>query len=130
MLPRIRLFVEGGTAAIAWYAARPSNLRADAFNGADGRGGFTRSLWRSDEAMRDAAYQDGDHPARMEQYRTGLMFDYPSFTRLRALHSHGDWDGDPCADSSACRYRPLRSRAAMPMTNSGRCSAVNRQLPS
>jgi hypothetical protein len=25
------------------------------------------------------------------------MFDHSSFTRLRALHSHGDWDGDPFA---------------------------------
>ena len=56
------------------------------------------TLWRSDEAMREAAYHDGRHRARMEQNRAGLMFDYSSFTRLRALHSQGDWDGDPFAE--------------------------------
>ena len=50
------------------------------------------------EAMREAAYHDGRHRARMEQNRAGLMFDYSSFTRLRALRSHGDWDGDPFAE--------------------------------
>lgn len=98
MLPRIRLFVEGVSEVMAWYGALPSNLRNDVFNGADGRGGFTCSLWRSDEAMREAAYHDGRHRARMEQNRAGLMFDYSSFTRLRALRSHGDWDGDPFAE--------------------------------
>jgi hypothetical protein len=99
MLPRIRLFVEGVAEVMAWYGALPSNLRNDAFNGPDdGRGGFTCSLWRSDDVMREAAYQDGRHRARMEENHAGLMFDYSSFTRLRALHSHGDWDGDPFAD--------------------------------
>ncbi|MCR9151476.1 MAG: hypothetical protein NXH83_14995 [Rhodobacteraceae bacterium] len=98
MLPRIRLFVEGVSEVMAWYGALPSNLRNDVFNGADGRSGFTCSLWRSDEAMREAAYHDGRHRARMEQNRAGLMFDYSSFTRLRALRSHGDWDGDPFAE--------------------------------
>ena len=98
MLPRIRLFVEGVSEVMAWYGALPSNLRNDVFNGADGRGGFTYSLWRSDESMREAAYHDGRHRDRMEQNRAGLMFDYSSFTRLRALRSHGDWDGDPFAE--------------------------------
>ena len=98
MLPRIRLFVEGVAEVMAWYGALPSNLRNGAFNGPDGREGFTCSLWRSDEAMRDAAYHHGRHRARMEESRAGLMFDYSSFTRLRALHSHGDWDGDPFAE--------------------------------
>lgn len=98
MLPRIRLFVEGVSEVMAWYGALPSNLRNDVFNGPDGREGFTCSLWRSDEAMREAAYRDGRHRARMEQSRAGLMFDHSSFTRLRALHSHGDWNGDPIAE--------------------------------
>ena len=97
MLPRIRLFVEGVAEVMASYGALPSNLRNDVFNGTEGREGFTCSLWRSDEAMREAAYHHGRHRARMEQNRAGLMFDYSSFTRLRALHSHGDWDGDPFA---------------------------------
>lgn len=98
MLPRIRLFVEGVSEVMAWYGALPSNLRNDVFNGPDGREGFTCSLWRSDQAMREAAYQDGRHRARMEENRAGLMFDHSSFTRLRALRSHGDWDGDPLAE--------------------------------
>ena len=97
MLPRIRLFVEGVAEVMAWYGTLPSNLRNDVFNGTEGREGFTCSLWRSDEAMREAAYHDGRHRVRMEQNRAGLMFDYSSFTRLRALCSHGDWDGDPFA---------------------------------
>ena len=44
MLPRMRLFVEGVTEVMAWYGALPSNLRNGAFNGPDGRGGFTCSL--------------------------------------------------------------------------------------
>lgn len=99
MRPRIRLFVEGVAEVMAWYGGLPANLRADAFNGPDdGRSGFTCSLWRSDDVMREAAYQDGRHRARMEENRAGLMFDYSSFTRLRAVKSHGDWDGDPFAD--------------------------------
>jgi hypothetical protein len=98
MLPRIRLFVEGVSEVMSWYGALPSNLRNDVFNGTDGREGFTCSLWYSDEAMREAAYHHGRHRARMDESRAGLMFDYSSFTRLRALRSHGDWDGDPFAE--------------------------------
>ncbi|MDP2083531.1 MAG: hypothetical protein U0934_14020 [Pseudotabrizicola sp.] len=100
MLPRIRLFVEGVAEVMAWYGALPSNLHNDVFNGPDGREGFTCSLWRSDEAMREAAYHHGRHRARMDESRAGLMFDYSSFTRLRALRSHGDWDGNPFASTS------------------------------
>jgi hypothetical protein len=99
MPPRIRLFVQGATEVMPWYATLPANLRNDVFNGADGRGGFTCSLWRSDEAMREAAYRPGRHRARMRQSRLGLIVDYSSFTRLRVLHSQGDWDGDPLAAS-------------------------------
>ncbi len=101
MLPRIRQFIEGVSEVMAWYGALPSNLRNDVFNGPDGREGFTCSLWRSDEAMREAAYHDGRHRTRMEESRAKLMFDYSSFTRLRAVHSHGDWDGDPFASISS-----------------------------
>ena len=98
MLPRIRQFVEGVSEVMAWYGALPSNLRNGVFNGPDGREGFTCSLWRSDEAMREAAYREGSHRGRMEESRAGLMFDYSSFTRLRAIRWHGDWDGDPFAE--------------------------------
>ena len=100
MLPRIRQFIEGVSDVMAWYGALPSNLRNDVFNGPDGREGFTCSLWRSDEAMREAAYHDGRHRTRMEESRAKLMFDYSSFPRLRAVHSHGDWDGDPFASTT------------------------------
>ena len=75
--------------------------------GADGLTTLTSEIWgglgiwdrRAEaEAMLEAAYQDGRHRARMEQNRAGLMFDYSSFTRLRALRSHGDWYGDPFAE--------------------------------
>jgi hypothetical protein len=90
---------------MAWYGALPSNLRNDVFNGPDGREGFTCSLWRSDEAMREAAYRDGRHRTRIGEYNEGMLMDYSSFTRLRALRCHGSWDGDPFAPTSA---RPSR----------------------
>ena len=98
MLPRIRRFSEGVSEVMAWYGSLPSNLRNGTFNGPDGRQGFTCSLWRSDDAMREAAYHHGRHRARMDESRAGLLFDYSSFTRLRALRSRGDWDGDPFAE--------------------------------
>ena len=98
MLPRIRLFAAGVSEVMAWYGALPSNLRNGVFNGPDGRQGFTCSIWRSDEAMREAAYRTGTHRARMDDSKAGLMFDYSSFTRLRAARWHGDWDGDPFAE--------------------------------
>ena len=75
--------------------------------GADGFPTLTSEIWgglgvwdrRAEaEAMLEAAYQDGRHRARMEQDCAGLMFDHSSFTRLHALHSQGDWDGDPFAE--------------------------------
>jgi hypothetical protein len=36
----------------------------------------------------------------MEDSRAGRLMDRSSFTRLRAIRSHGDWDGDPLADLS------------------------------
>lgn len=56
------------------------------------------------EAMLEAAYQDGRHRARMEQDCAGLMFDHSFFTRLRALHSQGDWNGDHLLN---CRKVPI-----------------------
>jgi len=98
MLPRIRRFIAGVSEVMAWYGTLPANLRNDVFNGPDGREGFTLSLWRSDDAMRAAAYQPGRHRARMEESRDGLLMDYSSFTRLRVIGSHGDWEGDPLAE--------------------------------
>ena len=53
---------------------------------------------RVDGLLEALGSRDGRHRARMEQSRAGLMFDHSSFTRLRALHSHGDWNGDPIAE--------------------------------
>ena len=99
-LPRIRRFVEGVSEVMAWYGTLPSNLRTDVFNGPDGHEGFTCSLWRSDDVMRAAAYKPGRHRIRIGEYNQGKLMDYSSFTRLRALRSHGDWNGDPFASTS------------------------------
>jgi hypothetical protein len=101
MLPRIRRFVAGVTEVMEWFERLPANLRRDVFNGPDGRGGFTVSLWSDDDAMRTAAYHPGRHRGRIDEYRDGALMDYSSFTRLRVLDSRGDWDGDPLRDVPA-----------------------------
>lgn len=94
--PRAIRFTAGVSEVIDWFGTLPSILRRDVFNGGhDGREGFTLSLWRSDDAMREAAYHPGNHRNRMDESRTGALMDRSSFTRLRILSSHGDWDGDP-----------------------------------
>ena len=101
ILPRIGRFVAGVSEVLDWYGTLPSNLRRAVFNGGhDGREGFTLSIWRSDAAMVEAAYHPGRHRARMEDSRAGRLMDRSSFTRLRAIRSHGDWDGDPLAERS------------------------------
>jgi len=97
--PRAIRFTAAVTEVLDWYGTLDSNLRRGAFNGGhDGREGFTLSLWRSDDAMRAAAYHPGQHRDRMDQSRDGAMMDRSSFTRLRVLSSHGDWEGDPFSD--------------------------------
>jgi hypothetical protein len=99
VLPRIKRFIAGVSEVLDWYGTLPSNLRRAVFNGGhDGREGFTLSLWSSDEAMLEAAYHPGRHRARMDDSRAGLLMDRSSFTRLRAVRSHGDWNGDPFAE--------------------------------
>ena len=98
-LPRIKRFVEGVSEVMGWFTALPSNIRNDVFNGPDGREGFTLSLWQSDAAMRETAYHPGRHRGRMDEYRDGALMDRSSFTRLRAVVSHGDWDGDPLSET-------------------------------
>lgn len=95
MLPRIKRFVAGVVGVLDDYGKRPSNLRRGAFRaGFDGRDGFTLSLWRSDEGMREAAYFPGVHRSRVDEDKAGLLSDRTSFTRLRVLRSWGDWDGE------------------------------------
>lgn len=93
-LPRIKRFVAGVVEVLDAYGAQAANLRRAAFRaGFDGRDGFTLSLWRSDEGMRQAAYHPGVHRTRIDEYKAGLLADRTSFTRLRPVSSRGDWDG-------------------------------------
>ena len=74
---------------------RAANLRHAAFRAAfGGRDGFTLSLWHSDEGMREAAYHPGAHRTYVDEDKAGLLSDRTSFTRLRAIDSWGDWDGE------------------------------------
>jgi hypothetical protein len=94
-LPRIKRFVAGVVEVLDAYGAQASNLRRAAFRpNFDGRDGFTLSLWSSDEGMRQAAYHPGTHRTRIDEYKAGLLADRTSFTRLRAIRSWGDWDGE------------------------------------
>jgi hypothetical protein len=94
-LPRIKRFVTGVIEVLDAYGAQASNLRRAAFRGGfDGRDGFTLSLWRSDEGMRQAVYHPGTHRTRIDEDKAGLLSDRTSFTRLRPIRSWGDWDGE------------------------------------
>jgi len=94
-LPRIKRFVAGVVGVLDDYGKQPSNVRRAAFRaGFDGRDGFTLSLWRSDEGMRQAAYQPGTHRNRVDEDKAGLLSDRTSFTRLRLIRGWGDWDGE------------------------------------
>lgn len=94
-LPRIKRYVAGVVGVLGDYGKQPANLRRAAFHAAfDGRDGFTLSLWRSDEGMRQEAYQPGPHSTRVDEDKAGLLSDRTSFTRLRVTRSWGDWDGE------------------------------------
>ena len=94
-LPRIKRFVAGVVDVLDDYGEQESNLRRGAFRaGFDGRDGFTLSLWQSDQGMQQAAYKPGAHRTRIDEDKAGLLSDRTSFTRLRAIHSSGDWDGE------------------------------------
>lgn len=94
-MPRILQFVAGVVAVLDDYGAQASNLRRAAFrSGFGSRDGFTLSLWRSEEGMRQAAYQPGVHRTRVNADNAGLLSDRSSFTRVRIVRSWGDWDGE------------------------------------
>lgn len=94
-LPRIKRFVAGVVEVLEDYEKQESNLRRGAFRaGFGGRDGFTLSLWDSDQGMLQAAYNPGTHRTRVDEDKAGLLSDRTSFTRLRAIHSWGDWDGE------------------------------------
>ncbi len=44
-----------------------------------------------------ATYKPNRHRERIDEYNQGTLMGYSTFTHLRALHCHGDWDGDPLA---------------------------------
>lgn len=93
-MPRILQFVAGVVAVLDDYGSQVSNLRRAAFrSGFGGRDGFTLSLWRTDEGMKQAAYQPGVHRTRVNDDNAGRLSDRSSFTRVRVIHSRGDWDG-------------------------------------
>lgn len=95
-MPRIMNFLYRFKETMDWFLSQPSNLRSSFFSAThEGRDGVTFSLWTSDEAMMQSAYHPGKHRDRIDDDRAGLMSDRTSFTRLRVLKSHGDWDGDP-----------------------------------
>jgi hypothetical protein len=94
-MPRIKQFVAGVVDVLDAYGKQASNLRRAAYRGSfDGRDGYTMSLWRTDEGMRQAAYHPGTHRTLMDQDNAGLLSDRSSFTRLRPIHCRGDWDGE------------------------------------
>lgn len=98
-LPRIKRFALKVGEAIEFLGQQPGNLRTDVFNGGfDGKGGFTLTLWKSDDAMLKAAYHSGHHRMLMDESRDGSLFDFSSFSRLRILDSKGAWEGDPLAE--------------------------------
>ncbi|MEZ5739045.1 MAG: hypothetical protein R3E68_05960 [Burkholderiaceae bacterium] len=97
-LPRIIKFFAGIEAVLAFYSTHPGNLRLAHFLGAgvDGRDGLTMTLWRDDESMYSAAYQEGEHRRQLNIHRDTPLFDRSSFTRARVVSSKGTWDGlDP-----------------------------------
>jgi hypothetical protein len=58
--------------------------------------GPTFSIWRDDAAMKNFAYRAGVHKTAMDAFRLDETADRTSWTRLRALESHGTWWGvDP-----------------------------------
>lgn len=94
-LPTIKRFVAGVVEVLDAYGTHAANLRHAAFRAAfGGRDGFTLSLWHSDEGMREAAYHPGAHRTYVDEDKAGLLSDRTSFTRLRAIDSWGDWDGE------------------------------------
>ena len=58
--------------------------------------GPTFSIWRDDAAMKNFAYRAGAHKTEMDAFRLDETADRTSWTRLRAIESHGTWSGvDP-----------------------------------
>jgi hypothetical protein len=120
--------VAGVIEVLEAYGTQLANLRRAAFRGSfDGRDGFTLSLWRSDERMRQAAYQSGTHRDRINEDKAGLLSDRTSFTRLRVLRSLGRLGRRGRLDTSvtvSVHQRPLMIAPAGVW-----CNALDRVLP-
>ena len=95
-VPRILKFLASLVDDVDRFRTMPANLRASAFQGrSEGRDGIIFTLWKSNEAMQQAAYHPGRHRAHIDDDHAGLLTDRTSFTRLRVLKSQGDREGDP-----------------------------------
>jgi len=85
----------------AFYAGLKGNVVRQLFNFHNSPDGVTFTVWRSDQAMMQAAYKDGAHRQFIDQHKAQPMFDRSSFTRFRLLDSRGSWGGlDPLADAA------------------------------
>jgi len=81
----------------AWYDSIDGNIVNGGY--ATGTDGMTFSLWRSDAAMRDAAYGAGLHRTQLDRQKSERMADRTSYTRTRLMRHSGTWDGrDPVAE--------------------------------
>jgi hypothetical protein len=58
-----------------------------------GDDGITLSLWQTDAAMFEAAYQPGAHRKQVDKQKANFLCDRTSFSRFRVFASTGLWDG-------------------------------------
>ena len=72
----------------------PGNVLTHVLQAAEPTGpdGITFTVWRSDDAMRDAAYRPGPHRQQLDRYKAEQTADRTSFTRLRPRTSAGSWN--------------------------------------
>ncbi len=85
-------------------SAAPGNVLTHMLSAAEPAGpdGITFTIWQSDAAMRDTAYQRGRHREQIDRYKAEHTADRTSFTRLRVRISSGTWNGvDPIQTATA-----------------------------
>ena len=85
-------------------SAAPGNVLTHVLAAAEltGPDGITFTIWQSDAAMRDTAYQRGRHRDQIDRYKAEHTADRTSFTRLRVRISSGKWTGvDPIQSATA-----------------------------
>jgi hypothetical protein len=92
-LARISDFRENVDRVRAWYDTLEGNIvNGNFMTGVDG---MTFSLWRSDAALRQAAYGPGVHRAQLDRQQAERMADRTSYTRSSVLRCAGVWNGAP-----------------------------------